>query len=203
MKKNNLSILYGSIPSPYVRRIRILLEELGHDFEFKTLNIYEPQGHEKLKSINPILQIPVYETTEGVVWDSKNIYEFLAQKNNLLTLSLENKNRLSAIEAFLDSAITLLLLKRSGFKAEEPYMFFARQRERIKTIYDWLQPWMQQEGQQRWDIVSMTLYAALDWMLYRDLALQVIQTPETQKFLDHYKNLDSVKKTDPRHELHS
>ena len=49
-------ILYGSKTSPFVRRIRMILETLP--YEFKELDIFGADK-ELIKTINPINQIPV------------------------------------------------------------------------------------------------------------------------------------------------
>jgi len=49
--------LYGSIPSPYVRRVRLALS--GQAFEFISLNIFEQQDRAQLIALNPTRKIPM------------------------------------------------------------------------------------------------------------------------------------------------
>jgi len=48
--------LIGSTTSPYVRRIRLLLDD--QPYEFINLNIYG-EGRDELRRTNPTLKIPV------------------------------------------------------------------------------------------------------------------------------------------------
>ena len=70
--------LYGSLPSPYVRRIRILLD--GKDFEFVPMNIFEEKQRAFLISKNPTLKIPMLEDDGKFIFDSNTIYRYLQEK---------------------------------------------------------------------------------------------------------------------------
>ena len=69
--------LYGSIPSPYVRRIRLYLEGIEH--EFKTLNIYDDLERQAFAKLTPIRKLPILQAGETVLFDSHSIAEYLRE----------------------------------------------------------------------------------------------------------------------------
>lgn len=60
--------LIGSTNSPYLRKIRLLLE--GREYDFETLKALSPQGGEVLKSYGPVKRIPI------LISDNKNNFRF-------------------------------------------------------------------------------------------------------------------------------
>src|SRR5690625_3587698 len=104
--------LLGSLTSPYVRRIRLLLADTPH--EFVSWDIYDADRDE-LRRHNPALKIPLLEDDDGqVVYDSRVISRYLAAKRGDAPLSWEDENRLTLIDAANDSGVALLLSQRSG-----------------------------------------------------------------------------------------
>ena len=49
--------LYGSLPSPYVRRVRMALD--GFDYEFVPVNIYDDASRAEFSRVSPIRKLPV------------------------------------------------------------------------------------------------------------------------------------------------
>ncbi|HSG53014.1 MAG TPA: glutathione S-transferase N-terminal domain-containing protein, partial [Rheinheimera sp.] len=77
--------LYGSQTSPYVRRIRLLLADVPHDFV--NMNIFAGSDRELLAAKNPTLRIPMLEDNEQMIFDSGVIYRYLAAKLHTKPLS--------------------------------------------------------------------------------------------------------------------
>ncbi len=71
--------LIGSTTSPYVRRIRILLDE--EPYEFVNLNIYG-EGRDELRRNNPTLKIPVLEDGGQEIYDSRIIARYISAKRD-------------------------------------------------------------------------------------------------------------------------
>ena len=70
--------LYGSTTSPFVRRIRIVLASIDH--EFLNLQIFSGADRELLASRNPTLKVPCLEDGSEIIFDSRIIYNYLADK---------------------------------------------------------------------------------------------------------------------------
>ncbi|HXH29726.1 MAG TPA: glutathione S-transferase family protein [Bacteriovoracaceae bacterium] len=177
--------LIGSRTSPFVRRIRMLLEHMP--YEFKEMNIYDGEEAIALNRINPINQIPVLLDGEKTIWDSRQIFNFLNGVHGFQRLDWKDENLLTALDRAMDSAVSLLLMKRSGMKTDEPFMFTVRQKERIDSVLDYLTPFLKDRALEKWDLHTMTLYALLDWGRYRDL-FNLQQRPECLAFLKTHEN---------------
>ncbi len=187
-------VLMGSVTSPFVRRMRLLMEGIPH--ELKTMNIFEATDAQELHRVNPINQIPVLLDGGKPVWDSRIIFNHLNAKHSLLAMDLEKENRLTGIERALDAGITLFLMKRSGMDTTQPFMFVQRQKERIDSVLDWITPWASTEGARTWDFQSMSLYTALDWMGFREI--HPVNRPALLEFMRAHAHRPSVQATDPR-----
>ena len=70
--------LYGSTTSPYVRRIHIVLASTEH--KFLNLQIFSSEDRELLASRNPTLKVPCLEDDGQMIFDSRIIYSYLADK---------------------------------------------------------------------------------------------------------------------------
>lgn len=185
-------VLLGSQTSPFVRRTRMLMENLP--YEFKEMNIFETEDALTLNKVNPLNQIPVLMDGDLKIWDSRQIFNYLNLIHKLHNMTWEDENTLTAIDGAMNSGVSLLLMKRSGMKTEEPYMFVNRQKERMESVLDYLKPYLEGEALTEWNFLTMSLYCYLDWALFRNL-LNIDKRPECRKFLDAHAEKPVVKLT--------
>ena len=185
--------LYGSLTSPFVRRIRMLLNDIP--FEMVEWNIYETDDGLKLNKINPVNQVPVFSDGDTTIWDSRQIFYYLNEKHHFYNHSWDQENMLTAIEGATSSAITLFLMKRSGMSITEPFMFVNRQKDRIESVFTYLKPFLGSPILKDWNFHSMTLYSFLDWAQFRGI-ITLDQHPELKDFLNHHKDQPHVKNTE-------
>jgi glutathione S-transferase len=67
--------LIGSLPSPFVRKIRILLAEKGLPYEFILEDVW---GDNQIPDYNPLIQVPCLILDDGyAVFDSRVIEDYL------------------------------------------------------------------------------------------------------------------------------
>ena len=159
--------LYGSQTSPFVRRIRILMENI--QYEFKELEIFERDA-QLLNKINPINQVPVLVDDGKVIWDSRQIFAYLNSFHRFQNMDWDDENSLTAIDNAMSSAVALLLMRRSGINIDEPLMYVQRQKERIESVLDHLTPFIREKvATQAWDFHTISLYAFFDWGTFRNL----------------------------------
>lgn len=160
-------ILYGSVTSPYVRRIRLFME--GMDYQFEPINIFDEKNREEFRQISPIKKLPVLMDDEHVVFDSHTIYQYLSKLKKLPAATLQEANLISVIDALTDSNIILLLSARSGLNTEEDKLIFNLQHERIPECLNWLEERAQAGGFATWSFASMCLLASIEWLEFRGL----------------------------------
>lgn len=188
--------LYGSIPSPYVRRIRMLLANTEH--EFIDLQIYGAgDDRDTLAAKNPTLKIPMLEDGETIIFDSRVIFNYLSTKLNLPALSWEQQNQLTMIDGANDSFVHLLLLARSEIEASDDKLFFTLQNERIDATLTALTADVDSGKFAQWHYPAICLYSLLDWITFREL--HTLKGYDSLKaFLENNAQRIEVTATDPR-----
>ena len=189
-------ILVGSAPSPFTRRLRLVMENTPH--EFRALNIYEASGAAELKALNPTNQIPVLLDNGKPVFDSRVIFNYLNEKHQFEAMTVEKQNLLTVAEGMMNGGVAkFLLINKSGVDAAKPMMYLDRQLERIQNTHEWLMPWMKTAAAKDWNFVTMSIYSAYDWMRFRDIH-PVAHEGAVSNFLQLHADRDVVRKTDAR-----
>ena len=159
--------LLGSGTSPYVRRTRLLLGDT--DYEFASLDIYGVD-REELRQYNPALKIPMLIDDDGQsIYDSRVIARYLGETMNLESLSWDQENQLTLIDAANDSMVTVALSKRSGLDTGNEINFYALQHERIARSIDALSEMAADGAFDAWHYPSMCLFCLVDWAEMRSL----------------------------------
>jgi glutathione S-transferase len=187
--------LYGSTTSPYVRRIRIVLASTEH--EFLNLQIFSGEDRTLLASRNPTLKVPCLEDDGQMIFDSRIIYNYLADKLDLEGLTWEEENQLTLIDAANDSFVQMMLLKRSDFDISEDKMYFSLQRERIEAVLSTLSAQLDAGGFSTWSYPEICLYSLVDWVLFRELH-DMKRYPQLLEFHEKHHHRIEVTATDPR-----
>ena len=157
--------LYGSLTSPYVRRIRMAMYDLEHEFEI--VNIYDDQTRKEFTRITPIRKLPVLVANNEAIFDSHVIYQYLSEHHDLPALNLHQHNLLSVTDAVLDSLIILFMGKRSDLPVDDSKLLFKLQMERLPHNLEWLN--QHTDDFKQWHMPSMSLVSLLDWAEFRDL----------------------------------
>ncbi len=182
--------LYGSKTSPFVRKVRMLMEDLPYDL--KELDIFSPEGAKILNEVNPINQLPALVDGDQKIWDSRQIYNYLCFKHELPRMTWDEENILTAIDSAASSGVAILLMRRSGLA--EDVMYAKRQHERMSSVLDYLKPYLLDNALKEWNFNTMSLYSFLDWALFRNI-ISIEDRPECQKFLDAHSERQIVKET--------
>lgn len=190
--------LLGSTTSPYVRRIRILLDE--EPYEFVNLDIYGADRDE-IRRNNPALKIPVLENEGQEIYDSRIISRYISASQGCDPLTWDQQNQLTLIDGANDSAVILLLAKRSGLNVDAAgVMFFDLQRERIMTTLRTLAAQVEEGQFEEWNYPAICLYCLVDWLDFRDL-VDFTGVESLIAFRDSRQTKPWVAETDPRQSL--
>lgn len=192
---NNLT-LFGSITSPYVRRLRIWLAENSIQYTFTNLNIFDKDEREWLKSINPTNKIPMIKLNNEVIFDSSVIQRYLAQYYQKQTLNWQQENTLTVINSANDSLVELLICQRSGLDTAQDVLFFNLQNERIEQVLNSLESETSSCHYAEFGYLEICLFCLLDWILFRDL-VSLSPYPNLLAFHQHYANRASCINTAP------
>lgn len=159
--------LYGSTTSPYVRRLRMWMANMPH--EFINLQIFEGKDRELLAKHNPTLKVPMLEDNQEIIFDSRVIFRYLSAKHDFPVPSWEQENHLTLIDAANDSFVNILLLKRTGFDTEQDGMYFRLQQERVDATLQHLNDLVESGHFKDWNYVAICLFCLVDWIEFRTL----------------------------------
>tara|TARA_R110000868_G_scaffold197846_3_gene444055 strand:+ start:715 stop:1302 length:588 start_codon:yes stop_codon:yes gene_type:complete len=189
--------LIGSTTSPYVRRLRIIMQ--GLDYTFKPIMIFNPAQRIEFKKITPVLKIPVLQVHSEAgtqnIYDSRVIFNYLNKVHFKQELSIEQENTLTIIDGVSDSFVILYSMKLAGMTIEEDKRFIMAQRERVIEGFDFLdQLWARQQA---WDYLSASLFCLLDWAIFREL-MDIERWPNLKSFHQAHCNQPNLKESDPR-----
>jgi glutathione S-transferase len=187
--------LYGSTTSPYVRRIRVILSSVPHDFI--DLQIFSGEDRELLASRNPTLKVPCLEDDGEMIFDSRIIYGYLAEKLDYKRLTWEEENQLTLVDAANDSFVQLMLLKRSDIDIGENKLYFRLQKERIEAVLYTLSQQLDKGGFEGWSYPEICLYTMVDWVLFRQLH-DMKDYPQLLDFHEKHRDKIELTATDPR-----
>lgn len=160
-------ILYGSKASPFVRRIRMLLDNQG--FELREVDVLKDDTRALFAQITPIRKMPVLDDNGQLIFDSHVIHHHLSEVLALPDLSIDQYNQISVIDAISDSMVIMLMAKRSELPVDENRLMFNLQRERIADSLGWLNGIASSGAFAEWHYPTICLIALIDWARFRGL----------------------------------
>lgn len=189
--------IYGNTTSPYVRRLRVLLAEYKHEFEF--INIFG-EDRARIKEINPTLKIPMFEDLDApelpILLDSQVAFQYLEKKLNLKPLTIEQQNELALINSCNEAFVNQLILKRSGADINENKLYFNIQKERINSSFEYFEKRCKEGAYNSWNYVSMSLLILIEWVEFRSL-FSIEDYPRLKTFVVDNQLKPGVKDTKP------
>jgi glutathione S-transferase len=186
-------VLYGSVLSPFVRRIRMLLE--GVDYELRNADVLQADTRAEYAQVTPIRKMPVLVENDQVIFDSHVIAAHLSQQLGLPALTLDQHNQISVIDAVSDSMVILLMGKRSELPVSEDRLIFTLQRERISDSLAWLENAAKAGIFAQWHYPTICLISLIDWARFRglhDFAEYPAMVAAAQKFAERPSVADTA-----------
>lgn len=128
--------LIGTLTSPYVRKVRIVLAEKKIDYEFAIDSPWTPESN--VPDINPLGKVPVLVLDdETMLFDSRVISEYLdnvAPNNKLMPAPNRERTEVKRWEALADGicdAAALAFLERKRPAGQQSADWIARQETKI------------------------------------------------------------------------
>lgn len=193
--------LYGSIASPFARKLRIFLNELAETkpearCEFVAIDFFNAD-RQKLRDLSPVMRVPVLEFEGKTLFDSRVIFNDLVTRGLHPTLNWDQQNLLSIIDGVMDSYVNIVLLKRSKMELDPKSVLGTSHGERISLSLAALEKAVSKNQFQKWDFLAISLYSLMDWAIFRELN-DFKEYPSLLKFYAAQKERPSVQATDPR-----
>jgi glutathione S-transferase len=194
--------LYGTITSPYVRRVRIVAAELG--LECELLESASEGGQARLREHSPIWKVPVAEMDGQLLFDSHAITELLLSRAAgaaLAPLTLDDfaaRNVISVADGALDALINAFYLAKEGITPDKaPYL--KKQHARAESALRWLEsqtqgPWL--TARKQLGMPEIAVATSLAWMRFRDV-YPIARHPRLVDVLEALEQRPSFANTQP------
>ncbi|MFO0727345.1 MAG: glutathione S-transferase family protein [Myxococcota bacterium] len=195
--------IFGTTTSPFVRRVRIVAEELGYPVEMVDTNT--PDGQAELRRLSPIWKVPAALIGDRVVYDSRAIIDLMFEGRGVHPLRritaatrITELNFLNTVDEGLASAIRLFYVRRDGHDAS-PIPYLAKEQDRVRSTMSWAEAQVsgayctEEEG---FGISEIALISAIGWMRFRQ-AYPVDDHPKLIAFYKAWEGRASVAHTAP------
>lgn len=167
--------LIGTVASPFVRKVRIVLAEKKIDYDFEIQNPWDDSP--ELRAKNPLAQVPVLVLEDGsTLFDSRVIVEFLDNVSPLSRLLPSgNRERIEVRrwEALADGVLdagVLVRMERQRKKNERSPAWIDRQLRKMSAGLEMME---QDLGAALWcagngySLADIALGACLGWLDFR------------------------------------
>ncbi len=166
--------IYGSVTSPYVRKVRILALEKGIKCDFVVADAWAADS--PIPKLNPLGKVPVFERDDGkVLFDSPLIGEYLDSLKAPALIPASGEPRWQALtvhalaQGMLDATVARLLESRRAApqKSDET---ITRQEQKIARALDYasgLVAGRQYLVGERFGYADLCLAVALDYLDFR------------------------------------
>ena len=166
--------IYGTVTSPYVRRVRAVALELG--LEHERIDTASDEGLAQLRAVSPIWKVPAVELDGQAIYDSAVIDELLVRRFGPGPLApwdpddVELRNRLTVIDGALDALINCFYLGKDGV-GPDAASYLQKHQDRAASALAWLDArifdgWVTPSG--AFGLGEIALVSALGWMCFRD-----------------------------------
>lgn len=193
--------LYGTVTSPYVRRVRALAVELG--VALHRVDTADDDGQGQLREVNPLWRIPTLTSDDQALFDSTVICRYLLRRYGPGKLTpwdpadSETQNLVTVIDGALDSLINVFYLHKDGVSGEQA-SYLAKQRARAASAMSWVEQRLPASWSDAgtFGLGPLALYSCLDWMRFRD-TYDLSPHPQLLAFLQAHAQRPSLTHTAP------
>ena len=200
--------LYGTYPSHFTRKVRVVLQELGLPFEFSRMEV-ESLGKIGAENFggNPLHQIPVLEDGGKHIIESDIICEYLlrtyGKPGDDLALfppgdEIDHKIRLSIMNGGMASGVKLIRGKRSGLTWD--CTFFRQEQASLTGALEWLDKDLNGQtayGGNKLTLLDISLMCFAQWAVFREMIPSLAPYKNIERFVNASKDRPSFVQTFP------
>lgn len=191
--------LFGTAPSPFTRKVRIVLAESGNRYEFVPLTQVQETGSEKFAG-NPLHMYPVLELDDGQrIFDSAAICDWLLA--GAASETLDRRQVQVVINGVMDAGVKIIRARRSEIPDFDRYVMFRQERAAILEGLRWLEK-RAQAGvfAGPFSLLQINLLCLMDWAEFRELVPGYKEYPALQGVRAEWSERPSVAQTHPAKE---
>jgi glutathione S-transferase len=195
--------LFGTRTSPYVRRVRVVAQELGVPVEL--VETVSDDGQAALRAVTPLWKIPVAQFGDEAIFDSHVIVDRLLADHGYGPLRSvapadrwREANLMSMIDGGLDTAINQFYFTRDGVSPDQA-QYLAKQRDRVHSAMSWVESQFKDGyagADQRFGLAELALVTTCEWMQFRG-TYDVSRHPGLLAAVERHKERPSLASTRP------
>jgi glutathione S-transferase len=200
--------LIGSIASPYVRKVRVVMAEKKLDYELVLENVWSPDT--KIQQSNPLGKVPCLIMEDGgAMFDSRVIVEYLdtlTPVGKLIPVNSRERAEVKCWEALadgvLDAAILVRLERTQRPEAQQSPEWIQRQMDKVhaglKAMSAGLKDTAFCSGN-HYTLADIAVGCALGWLSFRFPEIDWREAyPNLGKLFDKLSERPSFKDTLPQ-----
>lgn len=201
--------LYGTYPSHFTRKVRLLLNELKISYEFIVLDKLLETGPTHFAR-NPLHMFPVLEDGETWLIESDVIASYIVEKYGKNTIFSEilppgearfpALNRLSIINGGMEAGVHRIRATRSGIEDLDRFAFFRQEKAAIAAALDWLNADLGDQNSysdRGFCYLDICLISFLEWLQFREFLRDLSAYPNLARFVKVHASRPSVAQTHP------
>ncbi|EQC50694.1 glutathione S-transferase family protein [Bacteriovorax sp. DB6_IX] len=155
-------ILMGSVASPFVRRIRLLLDDA--DYDFQIINVMSQEGQEELAKHSRTRRVPVFLDGELEIFDSPIIAAHVLRRE----FSLDEKLFMKEVDELTDAGLLLYQMKVFNLDPKRESKMAKIIEGRLLRILSYLNEASVELGDEL-GLKEIWLYTTLDWFKFRSV----------------------------------
>ena len=203
--------VYGTPPSHFTRKVRVLLQELGQPYEFVKFEVKDLMsvGAEKLAD-NPLHLFPVLVDGDIRLFDSDAICEYIIDRYgrgksiSSFFPSEENRvhdrQRMVMINGGMSGGVSVIRARRSGVEDWKKHPWLCQEMEAIQGAAAWLERDLAGRSSYypgQLTMMDITLQCFLEWSEFREMITDWSSLPGLVAFKSGWASRASFRATHP------
>lgn len=204
--------LFGTFPSHFTRKARVVLQELGLDYEFSVITGLLETGPEHFAQ-NPLHQLPILEDGKRQIIESDLICRYLIENYAKRAPSLRylpssgdalhHEKRLAVMNGGMAAGVKLIRAERSNIPNFMEFPFFRQEQAALEASLRWLEEDLgsrdsYQAGE--FTLLDITLMSFLEWATFREFVSSYDAHPNLRAFVVANRDRPSFANTHPARE---
>lgn len=203
--------VYGTPPSHFTRKVRVLLQELGLPYEFVKFEVSGLMaiGADKFAD-NPLHLFPVLVDGKERLFDSDAICEYLINRyGNGKEISsflpdpanaVHDRQRMVMINGGMGAGVSVVRARRSGVEDWKKHPWLCQEMEAISGAARWLEKDLGARASYypgRLTMMDIGLMCFLEWAQFREMLSVWDELPNLVAFVKANASRESFKSTHP------
>lgn len=191
--------LYASLLSHFSRKIRILLDLYGINYEVIDVGNVAEGTSEKFGG-NPLLRVPVLVDQSHWIIDSDHIAEYLVRKLDpadryqVLSQEVSDLNIRAVLNGIMSEEVTVIIARRTQVPTDQ-YTFFKDALEVIQDGLTWLEGQAGKFSPKNPGYKEFHLICAWEHLAYYDLI--PLKHTQLKKIVDQVSSVPQIQKSAP------